>query len=239
MPRTAPLIRREKIPTVVAARLRAQIAGGELAPGEQIASHRGLARQFGVSVGSVREALSLLTGEGIVEIKPGRGTFARAQPPAAGPPGPVSSAEIKDLLEARKVVETRVAQLAAERATPAQLAALRGAFDRLEAATHDPEAFVDADVAFHLAVAAAANNRYLYSVLHELRGLLRDDMRLSVETAFHRTGSLERSLALHHELLERVCRRDVEGAGMALLATLERNEQFVVGLYAMIDANAS
>lgn len=221
---------------MVAARLRARIASGEVARGAQIASHRGLAREFGVSVGSVREALSMLASEGVVEIKPGRGTFAgSAELTLALSPMRATSAEIRDLIEARKVVESRVAQLAAERATPRQLDCVRSAFRQMELAALDPEAFVEADVEFHLAIAAAANNRYLHTVLHDLRGQLRDDMRLSVETAFRRTGTLDASLALHRALMERILARDTTGAPAALLAILERNEQFVLGLYALLE----
>jgi GntR family transcriptional repressor for pyruvate dehydrogenase complex len=231
---TTPL-KRQSLPAAIADRLRATIVAGELQAGARLAGHRDLARQYDVSVGSVREALSMLMSEGFVEIRPGSGTFVATAAGRRGPTTPQTLPEIRDLIEARKVIESRVASLAADRATPEQLEAIGSALKRMEAAADDPLAFVEADLAFHLAIAAAANNRYLRNSLDDLRELLRDDIRLSVETAFDRTGTLQPSLALHRELTRRIVDGDGTGAARAALAILERNEQFVLGLYSLVD----
>lgn len=229
-------LRRHSLPDTIAARLRATIAGRDLPPGARLAGHRDLARQYGVSVGSVREALSMLMSEGLVEMRPGRGTFVAASAATSAlREGPLSSSEIEDVLEARRVIEGRIAALAAERATPAQLQAIDAALARMDAARDHPETYVGADLEFHLAVAAAANNRYLDRMMNDLRDLLREDMRLSVETAFRRTGTLRPSVTLHEALAQRIQERDAAGAEQASLAILERNEQFVRALYAIVD----
>lgn len=233
MAKTTPL-RRQNLSDTIAARLRATIAGGELPAGAQLVGHRDLARQYEVSVGSVREALSMLMSEGLIEVRPGRGTFVAASAATAAlRTAPLSLSEIHDLLDARRVIEARIASLAAERAAPGQLDAIGAALARMEAAVDQPESFIDADVEFHLAVAAAANNRYLIRMMNDLRDLLRHDMRLSVETAFRRTGTLRPSLVLHEVLAQRIRAADAPGATRAALAILERNEQFVRSLYTM------
>ncbi len=237
MAKTTPL-KRQSLPAAIADRLRATIVAGELSAGARLAGHRDLARQYDVSIGSVREALSMLTSEGLVEIRPGSGTFVASGLDRRLPTTPQSLPEIRDLIEARKVIESRIAALAADRATPEQLVAITMALARMEAAAGTPLTFVEADLAFHLAVAAAANNRYLRAMMDDLRELLRDDIRLSVETAFARTGTLEPSLTLHRELAGCIVGGDATGAALAALAILERNEQFVLGLYSLVENDA-
>ena len=68
-------MRRENLPATIAGRLRRRIVQGELPPGTQLPGHRELAASFSVSVGSVREAISMLISEGLIETRAGRGTY--------------------------------------------------------------------------------------------------------------------------------------------------------------------
>ena len=173
----------------------------------------------------------MLTSEGLVEVRPGRGTFvAPAGSSAESRAAPLSPSDIHDLLETRQVIEGRIASLAAERADARQAEAIRAALDRMAAAVASPRMFVEADLDFHVVVSAASNNRYLHQMTLTLRDLLREDIRLSVETAFRRTGTLRPSLALHAALAERILGADPAGATQAALAILQRNEQFATGL---------
>jgi len=110
----APLQRYEQI----AARLRADVREGRLAPGERLPSERELARRLGVGRASLREALAALGVEGVLVTRPGAGSFVamdageRVRDGVAASPG----ASPSDLLEARALFEPAVARLAAERA---------------------------------------------------------------------------------------------------------------------------
>ena len=73
-------VRRANLPTVIAEQLRRQIAEGEFAPGQQLPGHRDLATIFSVSVGTVREAISVLVSEGLIEARAGWGTFVAESP---------------------------------------------------------------------------------------------------------------------------------------------------------------
>ena len=183
---------RETLPTGIAATMRRQIESGEFAAGEQLPGHRDLARQFSVSLSSVREAISMLVSSGLVETRAGRGTFVAEEPPAreqrVGPP--LSRSEVEELVEARVLIEVRLAELAAERATPSQIDALWAAVDVMDQVSASSRSYPDADVEFHLALAAAANNRYLLQSMNDLREYLRDDMVLGAEAAIRRFGDL-------------------------------------------------
>src|SRR6476646_4468866 len=100
----------------VAERLAADIRSGALAPGERLPSERELARQLEVSRASVREAIGALQVQGVVETRPGAGTFVAAGArPARELPHDASPSAV---LEARAQLEPAVARLAAQRAQP-------------------------------------------------------------------------------------------------------------------------
>jgi DNA-binding FadR family transcriptional regulator len=142
---------------------------------------------------------------------------------------------VEELVEARRVIEARLAEFAAARATPEQLDGLRTALDAMEAASSSVDGYPEADVDFHLALAAAANNRYLLEIMDNLRALLRDDMSLGAEALIRRFGDTGPSVASHRQLLERIVARDAEGAREVAEGIIRRNERFVLALYDMAD----
>src|SRR3954471_16408761 len=124
-----PLQRYEQI----AERLAADIRSGLLAPGERLPSERELARALEVSRASVREALAALQLRGVVETRPGAGTFVTAEPPLSDVPQ--HDASPSAVLEARAQLEPAIARLAAQRAQPDP--AVENLLTAMEAAT-DP-----------------------------------------------------------------------------------------------------
>jgi GntR family transcriptional repressor for pyruvate dehydrogenase complex len=228
--------RRSNLPAVIANRLRGQILRGELEPGSQLPGHRELAAMHSVSVGSIREAISMLINAELIETRPGRGTYvARTSPDPVtievAPP--LQRRDIEELTEARLIVEAELAALAAERATTEQVEALRRAVERMNETAADPYDYPEADVDFHLAVAEAAGNRYLLKAMLDIRSLLRQDMELGAEAAIRRFGDLRISVGSHRKLLEAIEARDPEAARGAARAIVARNQQFVAGLYAL------
>lgn len=234
-----PLVTRETLPTGIASKLRRQIEAGELAPGSQLPGHRELATQFDVSMSSIREAISMLVSAGLIETRAGRGTFvsvASLTRSRVGPP--LTRAEVEELVEARITIEAHLARLAAQRATTAQIAALRHAVEQMHEASASPTSYPDADVDFHLALAAAANNRYLLQSMIDIRALLRDDMELGAEAAIRRFGNLRPSVESHHRLCEAIAARDADAAEALAVEIVDRNREFVVGLYALGEKGA-
>ena len=231
-----PAVRRPNLPATIANRLRAQIVSGELPPGSKLPGHRDLAAAHAVSVGSMREAISMLISNGLIETRAGRGTYVAASPQPAGRPRPgvpLLRQEVEELTEARRVIEVQLAALAAERATPEQVEALRRATERMEAAAANPYEYPEADVDFHLALAAAAGNRYLLQAMVDIRALLRQDMELGAEAAIRRFGDLRPSVESHRRLLEAIADGDPARAAEVADEIVSRNQKFVLGLYAL------
>jgi GntR family transcriptional repressor for pyruvate dehydrogenase complex len=230
-------VRRENLPSSIASQLRRQILQHELGPGDQLPGHRELAAMYSVSVGSVREAISMLISAGLVETRAGRGTFvvgaASLPRHAVGFDVSLTRKEVEELVEARAVIELELAAMAAERASPDEVAKLRLAAERMEVASASPEEYPDADVDFHLALAEAAGNRYLLRAMIDIRSLLKQDMELGAEAAIRRFGDLRPSIDSHHRLVEAVAAGDAAGAREILSVIVNRNREFVLGLYAL------
>ena len=231
-----PAIRRPNLPAMIANRLRAQIVSGELPPGSKLPGHRELAADHAVSVGSMREAISMLISNGLIETRAGRGTYVTASPGSAERPRagmPLLRQEIEELTEARRVIEVQLAALAAERATPEQIEALQRVTERLEAAAANPYEYPEADVEFHLVLAEAAGNRYLLQAMVDIRALLRQDMELGAEAAIRRFGDLRPSVESHRQLAAAIADKDPARAAEVADEIVSRNQKFVLGLYAL------
>jgi GntR family transcriptional repressor for pyruvate dehydrogenase complex len=195
------------------------IVYGRLQPGDQLPSERALAVRFGVGRPLVREALRSLDELGLIETHAGRGTFVRSSS-AAGVHRQVGLAirrrgvTAAQLSEARIVLESEAAGLAAERATAEDL-------ERLGAALRDLEhaqgiGHVQRDLAFHLAIAAAAHNPVIEMMLESIAPLTAALMTRSVGDP----EVMRRSQPYHGIALEAIRRRDPAAARAAIVAHL-------------------
>jgi GntR family transcriptional repressor for pyruvate dehydrogenase complex len=235
MARTVEPARRENLPTGIADTLRRQIAQGELRPGEQLPGHRELATMFSVSVGSVREAISMLISEGLIATRAGRGTFVTQGSsdnlPAMWTSSPLDRKKVEELIEARVALESQIAVWAAERATPSQISKLESIVDDMESDVTNASAFLDVDVDLHLLLAEAAHNRYLLRTMTNIRTMLRRDLELSTEVAMRRHGNLAHAVAKHRRLVDAIRDRRPDDARAAILEIIDENRTFVIGMY--------
>jgi DNA-binding FadR family transcriptional regulator len=229
-------LRRANLPATIAAEVCRRIARGELEPGARLPGHRDLAAQYDVSLGSVREAISMLVSAGVVETQMGRGTYIRAteaRAPDSLLARPLTAEEVGELLEAHGLIELQIAKLAAERAAHTQIAALLETLSLLEHGASSAAAYLEAEDAFHLALGAAASNRYLQDASTSLRRLLRADMELVIEATIQRFGDLGVLVEAHRRLAEAVARRDRPAAARLVEEISARSRGFLLGLYAL------
>jgi DNA-binding FadR family transcriptional regulator len=153
----------------VVRRLSADIAAGRLAPGDRLPPERELARALGVGRASVREALAALANQGLVETRPGSGSFVAADAPAllrSGPELP-HDASPSDLLEARALLEPAVARLAAERGVAAD-AEIEELLAQMDAEPLDRRRWSDADRLFHRRIAGLTGNPVLLALADQV-----------------------------------------------------------------------
>lgn len=172
-------IPRSTLVQTVITRLEELIACGEWPVGTRVPPEPELVRALGVSRNTVREAVRALVHEGLLDPRPGDGTYVRAD---TGLDAALERAARRwgalDALEVRNMLERDAARLAAQRRNDADLDAIEAALRRRTVADPgaDAQEFVAADAAFHQAVVAATHNR----VLVELYSHLADPLRASV-----------------------------------------------------------
>lgn len=229
-------IRTTNVPEAVAGALREQILSGVHAPGDRLPGNRELALTFGVSMGSIREAISTLSAEGLIETRAGRGTYvargieAPPAPPASG--AVLERKYVEELIEAREILELQLVALAAQRASAEQVAQLERLVDDMEAAITNPMRYASVDVAFHLALAEAAGNRVLAEAMANIRGWLKREMELSAEVGARRHGDLRFSSDSHRRVLAAVIAGDPDTARQEMFDIMSRHHETVLGLYA-------
>lgn len=242
MPRSVEPLKKANLPSGIADRVRRQIGSGQLKPGEQLPGHRELASMFSVSVGSVREAISMLVSEGLIVTRAGHGTFVAEgtdHVPTIWSASPLDRGKVEELIDAREVLEGAIAAMAAERATPEQIEKLRSIIERMQEAHSDAAAFLAADVELHLLLAEAANNRYLLKAMDGIRSMLRRDLELGAELSIRRVGDLQFAVDEHRRVVEAIAARDPADARAAMINVIGHNREFVLGMYAHVSTSAT
>ncbi len=172
----------------VAERLRQRIFAHELTPGTWIDEQK-LAELYGISRTPLREALKVLASEGLVELKPRRGCYVTE----------ISRQDLDDIFPLMAMLEGRCAAEAVGRARPADIAALRVIHDQLEAAAREGriDAFFEANQEFHRKIQELSGNRWLLSVIQDLRKVL----KLSRLHSLSLEGRLQQSLDEHRAIM--------------------------------------
>ncbi|MFG3280624.1 FadR/GntR family transcriptional regulator [Streptomyces sp. NPDC048111] len=216
-------------------RLREQITAGEWPVGTRLPGETSLAQALGVGRSTVREALRALAGAGLVRARQGAGVFVIATEPEENWSVQLLRAAVVDVYEVRMMVEVEAVQLAAARRTDADLTAIEAALaGRAEASGGSDAQFVDADIALHAAVVAAAHNPVLTALFTEFVPALRQGLIDLVRLLDLRRGDPADGAdgsdpaqgadgaAGHAALVAAVARGDAAAAGRALRDELER-----------------
>jgi DNA-binding GntR family transcriptional regulator len=192
-----------------AAALRDRIFAGELGPGMFLDEVQ-LAEEMKISRTPLREALKVLTAEGLVRHEPRRGCFVNE----------VTEQDLDEIFPVIALLEGRCAFEAARNATDADLAALEVLHDRLNkhAKARRINDYYDANFAIHEAIITLANNRWLAQVITDLRKIV----KLARLQQLHAPGRLEQSLSEHMAVFAALKARDAEGAEAAMRTHLTR-----------------
>jgi GntR family transcriptional repressor for pyruvate dehydrogenase complex len=218
------VIRTSRLYEQIVQQIEESVLNGSLKPGDQLPAERDLAQRLGVSRTAVREAVKALREKGLVEAYSGRGTFITDGTTHAARQSFDLMVKIGQqegsghLAELRLILEPGIAAIAAVRVEEEHLAAMREAVAVMDLAQKDPEAYIEADLDFHLALAEAAANPLILSLIDSIVGLLREQ-RMKI---FNVDGGPERGQIHHKRILEAMERRDPEMARVAMAAHLEQ-----------------
>jgi GntR family transcriptional regulator, transcriptional repressor for pyruvate dehydrogenase complex len=199
----------------VVSHVRGLIERRELRPGDRLPAERDLATQIGVSRPTVRAGLRALAAMGVVQSRHGSGTYIPDGPPSLGSESLRFQAALhgftrEEMYEARRLFEVGAAGLAAERATPEQVATLAEEVTNLYASLADPVAFLFHDIEFHRSVAAASGNPIVASIVEMVSALYYEQRRETATMATDR--NLRDAADMHRRIYQSIRARDAEGA---------------------------
>jgi len=204
-------------------RIKTLIARGKINQGSRLPPERDLARILGVGRPALRQALKALSTLGIIESHVGRGTFVR-QSLSGVLTSPLdfvvllNSVTLRELFEVRKAVEVELAALAAERATEEDLARIQSILANQKQNLENTANFVNEDLNFHSAVAAAAHNVLFIAILESLSSLMLQSRR---KLALNERD-LSKSFHDHEKVVREILKRNATGARSAMYQHLDR-----------------
>jgi GntR family transcriptional regulator, transcriptional repressor for pyruvate dehydrogenase complex len=209
----------------VIAHIRQLIERGQLRPGDRLPAERDLATKIGVSRPTVRGGLHALAAMGVVKSRHGSGTYIPEGPPTLDSEPLSLLAALhgftrEEMYEARRLLEVGAAGMAAERATPEQLATLADEVANLFAALDDPLRFLVHDITFHRSVAAASGNPIIGALVEMVSALYYERRRETAKQASDR--DLKEAAELHRRIYQAIRARDSEAARNAMNEHLMR-----------------
>ena len=210
-------------------RITELIFSGQLKVGDQLPCEAELADEFGVSRVPIREALIGLEQAGLLFIKRGAGGGVFVAEPSAEPVGEVLTlmlrlgrTSVSQVTEARLIIETEVASLAAQRATEQDLLALEQTVMAYEQSLERNEPRNIADMDFHLRLGDACGNMALNMTLKGLVPMIYHSVR---EHSFA-TKDRDRGISDHKQILSALRRRDADQARQLMRNHIERMATF-------------
>jgi DNA-binding FadR family transcriptional regulator len=202
------------------------IVSGRYAVGASLPPEPVLCTELGVSRTVVREAVKSLIAKGLVSTGPKVGTRVLASDAwnwfdpdvitwhaKAG----LTPEFLRDLQDLRRVVEPAAVRLAAERATPQDIAEIEAAYAGMRRAVEEGGDYVTFDLRFHQGLLKACRNRMLVQMSKALSALLRTSFEISTS----RKDGTRKSLPLHREVLDAVIARNPARAERAIQVLID------------------
>ena len=215
--------------------IRKRLLAGSIPPGGRL-SDDALAKELGISRSPVREAITQLTSEGLVEYRPRSGAYMRVPEPR----------EVEEWYETRAALEGCAALRAAGRITETQLADLRRLLgemlDVIKACRQQPakiadaplrERFLELDLAFHMLILRASGNRWIVKLVDDCRLMTTVFGHVHIE---HDLRLLSRTHLGHARILRALAKRDAQQARRVMEAHIHLAQQAVLAGYAKVRA---
>jgi GntR family transcriptional repressor for pyruvate dehydrogenase complex len=219
----------ERLSDRLAALLSAQLEGGTLRPGDRLPSEQQIAVSHGVSRTVVREAVHQLKSRGLLLSRQGSGVYV-AEPavnqPLAFDPTVLDSVDaVVHVVEVRRVLEGEIAAMAAQRATRAQIAAIKRALAAIDVAEAEGRDGVDEDLAFHRAIGEATGNPQFSLLLGFFEQYLREGMRITRGNESRRKDFMEQVRNEHRLIVDAISRHDAAAARRCATRHIQHGER--------------
>lgn len=205
------------MPMQLARELGRRIVAGSIESGTMLDDENALAERYEVSRVVVRDAVKILVGKGLLDVRRGIGTRVRPRDRwvlldddvlAWHLSAPPSASFLSQLMEIRLAIEPKAARWAAERATDEDIVEIEKALTGMETATSSSESFIIADALFHKAVLKAAHNEFLSG----LEGVIYSALLVSVRITNKDPRDNGASIPFHRDVFDAIAQHDGERA---------------------------
>ena len=194
----------------------------ELKPGDKLPPERKLAEKLSISRGSLREAFRVLESKGLIKSKAGGGRYIRelrknSHNNTENIILSLEKSSILELLEAREMFEVKIAEIAAQRATPEDMELIEEALNKMnEEEELKGDKKTESDTEFHLAIAAATHNFVSVNIIKLHLDLLKETREKTQQIP----GRREERWREHQAILQAIKEHDTKKAGKAMLKHL-------------------
>lgn len=219
-------IKKKRLYEEISSRIEAAILSRELLPGESLPSERELMQIFGVGRTAVREALFALQKSGLIDLASGqRAVVAQPTPDSliekfSGPARHIISEpdRLRQLQNARRLLEAFLARTAAQCASSEQIQALEEALIANGKTVDDPEAFVETNIDFHHAIASVTQNVFIEGLHRAVYSWLKDQRSTSAQEP----GAREAAYLWHEKIFAAIRDHDPDAAEQAMLDHIDQ-----------------
>jgi len=207
------------------------IKNNKLKPGDKLPPERELAEKLSISRGSLREAFRVLESRGLIKSKPGGGRYIREirKNGHSNTENIILSLEkssILELLEAREMFEVKIAEVAAQRATPEDIDLIEKALNRMSKEEIDKYKKTESDTEFHLAIAGASHNFVFVNIIKLHLDLLKETRGKTWQIP----GRREEQREEHQAIFRAIKEHNNKKAGEAMMKHLRSIRKVVVGI---------
>lgn len=218
-------INRSRISDQIINQILSLISEGKLRIGDKLPPESVLVKQFGVGRSSLREAIRALSLVEVINVRHGQGMYIAASPESL----PTYSLrwnnlrghdKVEQIIEARILLEQIIAQCAIEKASDEDIAEIRSKLRHIQSAKNDRNDYIQADMAFHFAIAKASHNPILVRFFSDIRQMIRT--WIERRTPFSDQSDKYIISEQHNEILEAIQERDIKKAHLAIRKHLEK-----------------
>jgi GntR family transcriptional repressor for pyruvate dehydrogenase complex len=209
--------------------IKDKIKDGIYKPGDRLPSEEEMSKYFDVSKTVIREAMSVLKSNGLIESRPGLGTFLR-QAPGSSAVTPIISMllltefPLVEILELRRGLEVEAASLAAERATDEEISVLMKKNDAMLEAIQNGRLAIEEDYGFHKAIFYATHNSALIKVFNSISSVLKEGISVSKIQSSDIPGRHMEGCVEHLEIIQAISERDSKKGRQTMRKHLYNNE---------------
>jgi GntR family transcriptional repressor for pyruvate dehydrogenase complex len=215
------LNRQQPLYSQVVRQIRQLIKSGELAPGDQLLPERELAEKLGVSRTSVRQALGVLEGMGVIEITPRDGAYVRHRS-LEGAIEPLTQLLFQEreqvvyLFEVRQIIETQAARLAAQRRTEADVDYLRTLNRQYETDLQHEDLAYETNMSFHRGIVETAKNPLLTEIMGTILTATVEVYAVARQASLSSTANLSKFVIEHEHIINAIAQQNPDLAANLL-----------------------